>query len=167
MNEQQTTTTGTAEAENTDTEAIDPLDRIDKSIDIDASQELVWDLVSRPGWWINDGTVDPEPELRQEGEVTVVTHPQHGEFRLLTVAADRPSYVAFRWLHAATDDRPQRSTLVEFRIVPRSSGVTLSVAESGFAALSPDRAVWLADRSGNVDGWDTELAAARTFVEGS
>ncbi len=162
MNQQQTTDTSTS-----GTNAIDPLDRIDKSIDIDASPEKVWDLVSRAGWWINDGTVDPEPEVRQEGEVTVVTHPEHGEFRLLTVAADRPSYVAFRWLHAATDDRPQRSTLVEFRIVPRGTGVTLSVMESGFAALSPDRAVWLADRSGNVDGWETELAAARAFVEGS
>jgi uncharacterized protein YndB with AHSA1/START domain len=151
----------------TGTTRIDPLDRIDKSVDIDASAEKVWDLVSRPGWWINDGTVDAEPQLRQEEDVTVLTHPQHGEFRLLTVAADRPSYVAFRWLHAATDARPQRSTLVEFRIAPRGDGVTLSVTESGFSGLSPDRAVWLADRSGNVEGWDTELAAARTFVEGS
>lgn len=152
-------TAGTAE--------IDPLDRIDKSIDIDASAEKVWDLVSRAGWWINDGTVVAEPELRQEGEVTVVTHQEYGEFRLLTVETDRPRYVAFRWLHAATDDRPERSTLVEFRIVSRGDGVTLSVAESGFSGLSPDRAVWLADRSGNVEGWDTELAAARAFVEGS
>jgi uncharacterized protein YndB with AHSA1/START domain len=156
MNEQLTTAT-------TET---DPLDRIDKSIDIDASAEKVWDLVPRPGWWINDGTVDAEPDIRQEGGVTVVTHPLHGEFRLLTVDVDRPSYAAFRWLHAATDERPERSTLVEFRIEPRGDGVTLSVSESGFSALSPDRAVWLADRSGNVDGWDTELAAARTYVEG-
>jgi uncharacterized protein YndB with AHSA1/START domain len=149
------------------TTEIDPLDRIDKTIDIDAPAERVWDLVSRPGWWINDGTVDPEPDLRQEGEVTVVTHPEHGEFRLLTVAADRPSYVSFRWLHAATDDRPERSTLVEFTIVPRGDGVTLAVAESGFSRLSDDRSVWLADRAGNVDGWDAELVAARAFVEGS
>jgi len=149
------------------TTAIDPLDRIEKSIDIDAPAEKVWDLVSRAGWWINDGTVDDEPRLRHEGEVTVLTHPRHGEFRLLTVETDRPSYVAFRWLHAATDQRPQRSTLVEFRIEPRTDGVTLSVTESGFASLSPDRAEWLADRAGNVDGWDTELAAARTYLAGA
>ena len=163
MNDHQTA--GTSQIDSLD--QVDPLDRIDKSIDIDASAEKVWDLVSRPGWWINDGSVDADPELRQEGDVTVLTHPQHGEFRLLTVAAERPSYVAFRWLHPAIDDRPERSTLVEFRIASRGIGVTLSVAESGFAGLSPDRAVWLADRSGNVEGWDTELAAARAFVEGS
>jgi uncharacterized protein YndB with AHSA1/START domain len=145
----------------------DPLDRIDQAIDIDASAEKVWDLVSRPGWWINDGTIDADPSLRREGDVTVVTHPQHGEFRLLTVEADRPSYISFRWLHAATDERPERSTLVEFRIVPLGRGVRLSVAESGFSGLSPERSVWLADRSGNVAGWDAELEAARTFVEGA
>jgi uncharacterized protein YndB with AHSA1/START domain len=155
------------EQRTTEVTGIDPLDRIDKAIDIDASPERVWDLVSRPGWWINDGTVDAEPDVRQEGEVTVVRHARHGEFRLLTVAAERPSYVAFRWLHAATDERPERSTLVEFRIAPQGAGVRLSVAESGFSSLSPDRSVWLADRMGNVEGWDTELAAARTFVEGS
>jgi hypothetical protein len=56
---------------------------------------------------------------------------------------------------------------VEFRIVPRGAGVTLSVTESGFAGLSPDREEWLADRAGNVDGWDTELVAARAYVDGS
>ena len=149
------------------TTEVDPLDRIEKSIDIDASAEKVWGLVSRPGWWINDGTVTDEPHLREEGDVTVVVHPEYGEFRLLTVEADPPSYVAFRWLHAATETRPQRSTLVEFRVRPRGDGVTLSVTESGFAGLSPDRAVWLADRAGNVDGWETELVAARTYVDGS
>jgi uncharacterized protein YndB with AHSA1/START domain len=151
----------------TATTAIDPLDRIDKTIDIDASVETVWDLVSRPGWWINDGTVEAEPDLRREGDVTVVTHAQHGEFRVLTVEADPPSYISFRWLHAATGERPERSTLVEFRIVPRGAGVRLSVAESGFSRLSPERSVWLSDRTGNVEGWDVELVAARTFVEGS
>jgi uncharacterized protein YndB with AHSA1/START domain len=149
----------------TTTTDLDPLDRIDKSIVIDASAERVWDLVSRPGWWINDGTVEADPDLRQEGEVTVVTHQEHGEFRLLTVASDRPSYVSFRWIHGETEDRDERSTLVEFRIVPRGDGVTLSVTESGFSSLSEDRTTWLADRSGNDEGWTTELAAARTFVE--
>ena len=38
---------------------LDPLDRIDRSIDIDAPAARVWSLVSRPWWWINEGTVDP------------------------------------------------------------------------------------------------------------
>lgn len=150
----------------TTTTDVDPLDRIDKSIEIDASAEKVFALVSRPGWWINDGAIDPEPELRQEGEVTVVTHARHGEFRLAAVACEPPSYVAFRWHHRLPEDGRQRSTLVEFRIEPREGGgVTLSVAESGFAGLQKPREEWLRDRSDNVEGWDTELAAARTHLE--
>ena len=150
----------------TTTTGLDPLDRIDKSIDIDASAARVWELVSRPGWWINQGTIDPDPDVHQEGDLTVLRHPQFGEFRLRTVEVDPPSYVAFRWIHRATEERDERSTLVEFRIEERAAGgVTLKVAESGFSQLSDDRAVWLADRTDNVEGWDTELDAARAFVE--
>lgn len=146
---------------------IDPLDRIDKSIDIDASAERVFELVSRPGWWINEGTIDANPDLRQEGELSIVTHPEYGEFRLETVVSEPPTYVAFRWHHRLPDDGKQRSTLVEFRIEPRAGGgVVLSVAESGFAGLQKPRQEWLKDRSDNDKGWDIELAAARSFVEG-
>ena len=146
--------------------AIDPLDRIDKSIEIDASAERVFSLVSRPGWWINDGTVDPEPDLREEGDITVVTHAEYGEFRLSTEASEPPSYVAFRWHHRLPDDGKERSTLVEFRIEPRpTGGVTLSVAESGFSLLQKPREEWLQDRSDNDEGWTTELSAAKAFVE--
>jgi uncharacterized protein YndB with AHSA1/START domain len=146
--------------------AVDPLDRIDQSIEIDATADTVFRLISRPGWWINEGTVDPEPDLRVEGDVTVVTHPKYGEFRLSTVASEPPTYVAFRWHHALPDDGKKRSTLVEFRIEQRDGGgVLLRVAESGFSGLQKPREEWLADRSNNVEGWTTELAAAREFVE--
>ena len=144
---------------------VDPLDRIDQSIDIDATAETVFALVSRPGWWINEGAVDPEPDLRVEGDVTVVPHPPYGEFRLATVTSEPPNHVAFRWHHDQPDDGIKRSTLVEFRIEPRPGGVTLHVAESGFSQLRKPREQWLADRANNDQGWATELAAARAFVE--
>ncbi len=31
--------------------------RIEREISIDASAEKVWELIRRPGWWINDGEV--------------------------------------------------------------------------------------------------------------
>jgi len=142
---------------------LDPLDRIDRSIDIDASAERVWDLVTRPGWWINEGTVDPDPDIRVEGETAVVTHPAYGEFRLETVESRPTSYVAYRWLDAGSDV----GTLVEFRIEPRAGGVTLSVAESGFSELGKSREAWLEHREGNVAGWKSELSAAKSYVEGA
>jgi uncharacterized protein YndB with AHSA1/START domain len=142
---------------------LDPLDRIDRTIDIDASAERVWDLVTRPGWWINEGTVDDEPDIRIDGSTAVVTHPKFGEFRLETVESRPPSYIAYRWLEPDTADV---GTLVEFRIEPRAEGVTLSVAESGFSQLGKAREEWMKRREGNDAGWREELHAAKVFVEG-
>ncbi len=148
------------------TTEIDPLDRIDQSIDIDADARRVFALVSRPGWWINGGQIDPQPDLREEDGLTVLIDPTHGEFRLETVDARPPHYVAFRWLHRLPDDGIARSTLVEFTITERTGGgVTLAVAESGFSRLQKPREEWLQDRHDNTEGWNLELAAARDHLE--
>ena len=136
----------------------DELDRIDRQIDIDASAERVWELISRPGWYINQGTVVSNPVLETDGDISVLHHPVHGDWRIRTVAQNQPRYAAFRWL--GEDDR---STLVEFWITDRAdTGVTLRVVESGFAALGdPD---WLQQREENVEGWRSELAAAAAYA---
>jgi uncharacterized protein YndB with AHSA1/START domain len=141
---------------------LDPLDRIDRSIEIDASAERVWDLVTRPGWWINEGAVEVDPDVRVEGSTTVLTHAKFGEFRLETVESRPTTYIAYRWLEPDMDGA---GTLVEFRIEPRGDGVTLSVAESGFSRLGKSREEWLKRREGNDTGWQEELRAAKTFVE--
>lgn len=141
------------------------LDSIARQIDIDAPAERVWELIARPGWYVNDGTVEAEPDLRYEGDVAVVTHARLGEFRFRTVQLDKPRYAAFRWL--GTPFRAvSEGTLVEFWIDDRAGGgVTLRVLESGFSALSDDPATWLKEREGNDRGWMEELAAAKAFVE--
>ncbi|MFJ8691395.1 SRPBCC family protein [Streptomyces roseolilacinus] len=142
------------------------LDRIARQIDIDAPAERVWELVARPGWYINDGVVDAEPDLRYEGDVAVVRHPSLGEFRFRTVELDRPRYAAFRWIGTPFRDEASPSTLIEFWIDERDGGgVTLRVVESGFSGLADDPAAWLKEREGNDKGWLTELAAAKAFVE--
>lgn len=142
------------------------LDRIARQIDIDAPADRVWDLVVRPGWYINDGAVDAEPDLHYEGDVAVVRHPSLGEFRFRTVELDKPRYAAFRWIGTPVRGESAPATLVEFWIDERGGGgVTLRVVESGFAGLADDPAVWLKEREGNDHGWLVELEAAKTFVE--
>lgn len=141
------------------------LDRIDRQIDIDAPAERVWDLVSRPGWYINAGAVVSNPVLRREGDVDVVSHQQHGDFRLRTVSMDPPRYAAFRWIGEPNEEVSEPSTLVEFWIEDRpDGGVTLKVAESGFSSLGRDTADWLHQREGNEAGWREELAAAQRYL---
>jgi uncharacterized protein YndB with AHSA1/START domain len=152
------------------TEELAELDSIRRQIDIDASAEKVWSLITRPGWYVNDGTVLDDPDTRVETaddgiEVAVVTHPTLGEFRFRTIELDEPRYAAFRWLGTPFRDATE-GTLVEFRIEENpAGGVTLEVVESGFSTLSEDPAVWLKEREGNDNGWAQELEAAKTYVE--
>jgi uncharacterized protein YndB with AHSA1/START domain len=143
----------------TDTE----LDRIERSIDIDASAEKVWALVARPGWWINEEEVDPHPEIRQEGDLHVVVHPTWGEFRLRVLESDEPRHIAYHWVDNVA---PEAGTTVEFWITERDGGVTLRVVESGFGRLKKDRAAIDNQIKENTHGWEVELGCAKRFVEG-
>ena len=140
---------------------IDPtLDRIERSIDIDATAEKVWDLIIRPGWWINEGEVDLVAEVSHEGPVAVVTHPKWGEFRIETVVSDAPRHAVYRW----HDNASGGGTTVEFTVEPRDGGVTLSVVETGFLSLEKSREDVLHHIEENTGGWEQELAAAQRFV---
>lgn len=144
-------------------------DTIEKSIDIGASAQRVYDLVSRPGWWINEGSIT-ENLVSAEGDVNTVTHPKYGSFRIQTVEQDPPRYVAFRWLGGDTElegEGGAPKNLVEFWVEERPGGVSLRVKESGFQALSPDEEVRRRNYEANLQGWDQELEAARAYVEGA
>ncbi|MET8468747.1 ATPase [Streptomyces sp. NPDC006422] len=148
------------------TDELAELDRIARRIGLDAPAERVWELVVRPGWYVNDGTVEAEPDVRYKGDVAVVRHASLGEFRFRTVELDEPRYAAFRWIGTPYRDESTGSTLVEFWIDERpEGGVTLRVVESGFSGLADDPAAWLKEREGNDKGWLAELAAAKAFVE--
>jgi len=142
------------------------LDRIERRIDIDATAEKVWGLIERPGWWINEHDVDPDPTIRlEEDGLAVVVHPTWGEFRIQTVHADRPHRLSYRWID---NDHPDTGTLVEFSIDERSEGgVTLTVVESGFAGLKKDREAIARQVTENTEGWEQELQAAKRYVLGT
>lgn len=139
-------------------------DAIERTIDIDADATRVWGLVSRPGWWINDGdpgvnTVEPHDGY------DLVTNPVHGAFPLVTVEQDPPRYIAFRWLRRSDDPRPDGpGTLTEFWIEDRPGGVTLRVRESGFADLPLTEDARRDELADNTAGWEYELRVARDLL---
>lgn len=143
----------------------DELDRIEHEIYISVQAEVAWELISRPGWWINDNDVDDHPVLEVDGDVSTLKHPEWGDFAILTVQSDRPTYIAYRWVGSPSSTiAVEGSTLVELWIEVKPGGVTLRVVESGFSALSDDPAVCAAQREQNVEGWTNELRAARAFL---
>ena len=142
------------------TTTYDDLDRIERTINIDAPAERVWGLLVRPGWWSNEGEVDAEPTVRREGVVDVVVHEKFGEFRLLTLRSEPPRHIAYRWI----DPGSEAGTLVEFFVEDRAGGVTLRVVESGFQGLGKSRDEVVRHVQGNTEGWEQELEVARRFV---
>ncbi len=137
-------------------------DRIEREIAIEATAERVWQLVSEPGWYINDSVIT-EHRIDRDGDLSTVHDPVHGAFVFRTVKLDEPRYAAFRWLADASDPDSE-STLVEFWIADSGSGVILKVVESGFASLSGSEAERRARFDGNAEGWKLELELARTHL---
>jgi uncharacterized protein YndB with AHSA1/START domain len=129
---------------------------VERSISITAGIQRVWDLVTRPGWWINDGEVT-DHRIERDGDVCRVHDPACGEFEIRVVKLEPLSYAAFRWRSDGVSrsvDGP--TTLVEFWLDDHGDGtVTVRVLESGFEVLdSPEDA-----RRANDKGWLQELGA--------
>ena len=142
-----------------------PEDRVEKDIHVAAHPEEVWELVSQPGWWINEGEVDDAPRLRVDGDLATLTHPVWGDFAVRTVESVRPEKVVFRWVPAPGGDLDEHaSTEVTLTLQAEPGGTRLRVVESGFASLSDDPEQWRALLDDNAEGWGNELRAARDFV---
>lgn len=139
-------------------------DTIERSITIDAPLNRVWELVSRPGWWINDGEIR-DHEIAIEGGVASVRDPEHGLFRIEIVELRQPEYAGYRWLAGSNgpEDGAAR-TLVEFFVSGTDGAVRVRVVESGWAA-APDTDRVRNDYAENEAGWDLELVAAQAFLQ--
>lgn len=142
-------------------------DRIERSIEINAPAEKVWELIVVPGWYINDGEIR-EHRIERRGELDIVHDPVHGAFPIRTLVLEPPRYAAFKWEPMeGTPDIPEGgATTVEFWIDERiDGGVVLRVVESGFATLGRSAEEQRKMVEENTSGWETELAAAKKHLE--
>jgi len=149
-------------------------DTVERDIFIAAPVERVWELVSVPGWWINDGTLDLDSVERLADDRAVVHHSDAGDFMVERVAADAPRTVTFRWLVSGAEVRRRDAaadqflyTRVAFTLTPESGGTRLAVAESGFATATIEEKARCRAYADNSEGWETELDAARVYLEDS
>lgn len=146
-------------------------DRIERHTEIAASAQTVWELISEPGWFINDGTL-VEHRLEDRGDgLTAVHDPVHGTFLIQTEALDPPRYAAFRWIGDEPNGHALQnapSTLVEFWIEEQADGqVVLRVLESGLDSLPGTEAERRRQVEESTQGWELELSLARAQLERS
>lgn len=142
-------------------------DSIERSVEIDASAERVWGVVSEPGWWINGGVALREHRIEEQDGLVLVHDEEHGVFRIRVVALEPPRRAVFLWIPRSSDEAPGSTsgTTVEFTITPRDSGVVLTVVESGFRALALPEERLRRNYDDNQEGWAVEMELARAVVE--
>ena len=148
------------------------VDSISRDIVINASPEIVYDVVSRPehiAAWFSD-EADLEPVAGSRG--TLLFH--QGTEKAVTIAltvvtAQRPHVFAFHWV---SPDRLRASAtasdpvLVEFRITAESGGTRLVVTESGLDAVTWDDAAKAAYAAEHSAGWAYFLPRLGEYAAG-
>jgi uncharacterized protein YndB with AHSA1/START domain len=148
---------------------ISSTDRIHKEVLLRAPVARVWQAISdsrRFGEWFR---VDLEGPFVAGSVVRGKILEPGWENTPVEMAVERvePERVlAFRW-HAgppsATQAAEEPMTLVVFELHPRADGVLLTIDESGFDALSPERR--LEAYRGNEEGWAEQVQRVARYVE--
>jgi len=146
-------------------------DRIEKVIELSAPLTRVWRALTDHkefGIWFR---------VELEGPFVVgqisrgrTTYPGYEgmKWEATIVAMEPERLFAFKWCPYEHDDDRDLSqmphTLVEFRIVPTSTGTRLVISESGFDALPDDKRRLDALRS-NIQGWEEQMRSLAAYAE--
>ena len=145
-------------------------DRIEKSVDIDAPIERVWEAIAdheQFGQWFRVKLDQPfKPGQDSTGYIAMPGY-EHIRWNSKVVAMEKPHLFSMTWHPYAIDPNVDYSgetpTLIEFRLEPKGQGTHLTVTETGFEKLPPHR---LADALRmNDQGWAQQMLNVKAHVE--
>jgi uncharacterized protein YndB with AHSA1/START domain len=141
---------------------------LEREIYVEASPEVVFDVVSRPEhvrqWW-PDGA-DYELLPGSDGEIVFGDPAEGGTVVAFSVMEiDPPRTFTFRWTHPR-GEAPGRgnSLLVTFELVASGTGTLLKLTETGFRDLGWDDDTVRAEYREHEAGWDHFLARIAPYV---
>ena len=135
------------------------LGSIEREIYVDASREVVFEVVSSPEhvsrWWSDEAHYQPSPG--SQGEIVFRAKDGLGEtsWQFAVVDVDPPELFSFRWTHPAGEQAVSgNSLLVTFTLTPSGSGTLLKMTESGFREMGWELAKLEQQYQAHVSGWD-------------
>jgi uncharacterized protein YndB with AHSA1/START domain len=138
-------------------------DRIERSIHIEAPRARVWRALSNAeefGGWFGanlKGQAFAQGQ-RVQGPITISGY-EHIMFDVVIERIEPQALLAFRWhpyaIDPAIDYSKEQRTLVTFTLKDAGQGTLLTVIESGFDNVPPDRRME-AFRM-NSGGWEAQL----------
>jgi uncharacterized protein YndB with AHSA1/START domain len=133
------------------------LGTIEREIRIDASPEVVFDVVSKPEhvreWWPDEATYDAVPG--STGELVFGDRDADGKVATITVLEVLPPRLfRFRWTHPR-DEAPTEanSLLVTLDLEPADGGTLLRLTETGFRERGWEVAVLEEQFHDHENGW--------------
>ena len=131
---------------------------IEREIHVDASPEVVFDVVSSPDhlrqWWPDEA--DYPPESGGAGRIGFRQNDDDVVWVQFTVVdAVPPRHFSFRWTHEDGESAAAgNSFLVVFELEPDGDGTRLRLTETGFRERGWDAAKVAAEYAEHVAGWD-------------
>jgi uncharacterized protein YndB with AHSA1/START domain len=141
---------------------------IDREIHIDASPEVVFDVVSNPAhvrqWWPDEANYEPTPGNRG----TVVFNNKGGErfetaFEVVDAIPGR--LFSFRWTQPLGEPgSAQNSLLVTFEMVPEGDGTLLRMSETGYSERDWESTVMEETYRNHTSGWDYFLPRLASYA---
>ena len=139
-----------------------------RDIRIDASPEVVFEVVSRPEhvreWWPDDAGFESVAGALGElvwrntetGETTTVL--------MSVVEVDAPRRFSFRWCFKEAE-RTGDSLLVTFDLTPADGGTLLRMTETGWREMGWEVAVLEQAYQEHVEGWDLFVPQLGAYAE--
>jgi uncharacterized protein YndB with AHSA1/START domain len=138
-------------------------DRIERSIQINAPRARVWRALSSAdefGNWFGANLKGQAfvPGQRVQGPITIAGY-EHVKFDVIVERVEPEKLLSYRWhpyaVDAAIDYSKEQRTLVTFTLKDADQGTLLTVVESGFDKVPPERR--LEAFRMNSGGWEAQL----------
>ena len=142
---------------------------IEREIFVEASPEVVFEVVSSPGhlkqWWPDDARYEPVPG--SAGEIVFGDCDAGGKVEGFTVVDVRPPRTfSFRWTHEPGEVAAAgNSLLVTFDLTPSGGGTLLRMTETGFRERGWEAAVLEETYRDHVNGWNHFLPRLAPYAE--
>ena len=140
---------------------------IEREIYVEASPEIVFEVVSRPEhlkeWWPDDARYEPAPG--SVGEIVFGADGGGAVVPFTVLDARPPEMFSFRWTHPADEAAVEgNSLLVTFDLTPSGGGTLLKMTETGFREMGWDIALLEQQYNDHVTGWDFYVPRLATYL---
>lgn len=138
---------------------------IEREIYVDASPEVVFEVVSKPQhvsqWWSDDAEFDASPGA--SGRLIWGNNEQ--VVPMTVVDSDPPRRFSFRWCYPeGTVGGATNSLLVTFELIPSGAGTRIRLTETGFREMGWEVAQLEEQYNDHASGWDKFVPLLGEYV---